>query len=394
MTNTTGFEALNGFPRHTISLANWRTRPYCFWSFRNVAEMVRSARIKTADARTLPAPVDNPELLAAPSFPGTDETIAGLLGRAQADSFLLSRGGEMVCEWHSPGVDRSDPHLVFSISKSITALVACILEDQGILDVGTPVGDLVPEARGSAYADATVRNLLDMRVSLDFDESYLSEQDYARYRRAMLWNPPTGDGSEEDGILVLLCSLGKADGPHGGDHAYLSPNSDMLGIVLERATGARFTDLCSDLLWQPLGASADALVTVDNLGAPRTAGGVFLRPHDLLALGQMLLDGGKAGGNQIISQRWIDDMRTNGDPDAWARGTQADFLKNGRYRSNWYQRGDGSNAFLAAGIHGQFLYCDPDTHTAIVCTASQHEPQNDALDQDMLALFANLAKPA
>ncbi|MCY0148131.1 beta-lactamase family protein [Hoeflea sp. G2-23] len=319
--------------------------------------------------------------------------MAGLLGRAQADSFLLSRDGEMVCEWHAPGVDRSDPHLVFSISKSITALVAGILEDRGILNVSTPVGDLVPETKGSAYADASVRDLLDMRISLDFDESYLSEQDYARYRRAMLWNPATGDGSEEKGLLALLGSLGKADGPHGGDHAYLSPNSDMLGIVLERATGTRFTDLCSDLLWQPLGASADALITVDNRGAPRTAGGISLCPHDLLALGQMLLDGGKAGGNQIISRRWIDDMRTNGDPGAWARGTQAEFLKTGRYRSNWYQLGGGSNAFLAAGIHGQFLYCDPDTNTVITCTASQHEPQNDALDQDMLALFANLAKP-
>ncbi|MCY0148130.1 hypothetical protein OEG84_10505 [Hoeflea sp. G2-23] len=44
MTKTTDFEALNGFPRHAITLTNWRTRPYCFWSFRHVAEMVRSAR--------------------------------------------------------------------------------------------------------------------------------------------------------------------------------------------------------------------------------------------------------------------------------------------------------------------------------------------------------------
>lgn len=383
------FETLNGFPRETITLANWRTRPYSFWSFRNVAEMVRSARIRTATPAPLPAVVENPELLARPAAPGADHTICELLTRSQADSLLVSKNGKIICEWHADNIDRADPHLIFSISKSITALVAGILEDQGILDPSIAVGELVPEAANSAYADATVQHLLDMRVSLDFDESYLSEEDYARYRRAMGWNPPLGN--DDEAMLSFLCSLKKADGPHGTDHCYLSPNSDMLGIVLERVSGERFSDLCSRLLWQPLGASADALITVDTQGAPRTAGGISCRPHDLLALGQMLINGGTAHGRQIISSRWIADMQQNGDEGVWARGTQADFLATGRYRHNWYQVGGGSNAFLAAGIHGQFLYCDPDTATAIVCTSSQHEPQSDEIDQPLLALFALLS---
>ncbi|EDQ34200.1 Beta-lactamase class C and other penicillin binding protein [Hoeflea phototrophica DFL-43] len=382
------FETVNGFARDTITLANWRTRPYCFWSFRNVSEMVRSARIRTSGPRPLPALAGNPEILARPAWPGAGQSMTELLARAQTDSLVVSRGAGILWEWHAPGVDRSDPHLIFSISKSIAALVAGILEDQGLLNPDTTIMELVPEVRGSAYEDATIRDLLDMRVSLDFDESYLSQGAYARYRRAMGWNPSIGDGSETDGMLALLRTLDKAEHAHGGDHAYLSPNSDMLGIVLERASGERFADLCSRLLWQPLAASADAFITVDNLGAPRTAGGISVRPHDLLALGEMLLSGGIGKGGRIVSERWIKDMRTMGDPDAWARGTQADFLEHGRYRSNWYQVGGGSNAFLAAGIHGQFLYCDPDTDTAIACTSSQHEPQSDGIDQEMLAMFA------
>lgn len=394
MAEITRFETVNGFARDAVSLSNWRTRPYNFWAFRHVSEMVQSARIKTGSPRELPAEAGNSDMMRRPAFPGSGETIAGLLTRGQTDSFLVSGNKETLCEWHAPGVDRDDPHLVFSISKSITALIAGILEHRGLLDVETAVGDLVPETRGSAYEDATVRHLLDMRVSLDFDESYLSEDAYARYRRAMAWNPPNGDGSEEAGLLSFLCTLTKADGPHGGDHAYLSPNSDMLGIVVERVGGARFSDLCSNHLWQPLAASADAEITVDHLGAPRTAGGMSLRPHDLLALGEMLLAGGRANGIQIVSPDWLEDMRSNGDPDAWARGSQQNFLKHGRYRSNWYQIGGRSNAFLAAGIHGQFLYCDPDTGTAIVCTSSQHEPQDDALDQDYLAMFAAISATA
>jgi CubicO group peptidase (beta-lactamase class C family) len=382
------FETANGFARNEITLANWRTRPYSFWSFRNVSEMVRSARIRTSDPRSLPAAAGNPEMIAQSAWPGAQQSVGELLARAQADSFLVSRKGQILSEWHAPGVDRNDPHLIFSISKSIAALIAGILEDQGLLRADSTVAELVPEIRGSAYEDATIRDLLDMRVSLDFDESYLSQGAYARYRRAMGWNPSIGDGSETEGMLALLRTLDKAEHAHGGDHAYLSPNSDMLGIVLERASGERFADLCSRLLWQPLAASADAFITVDNLGAPRTAGGISVRPHDLLALGEMLLADGTGKHGRVVSERWIKDMRTTGDPDAWARGTQADFLEHGRYRSNWYQVGGGSNAFLAAGIHGQFLYCDPDTGTAIACTSSQHEPQSDGLDQEMLAMFA------
>ena len=383
MARATKFEELNGFPRETITLSNWRTRPYSFWAFRNVAEMVRSSRIKTTTPSALPQVAENPELLARHS-------ISDLLARTETDSFILSKNGQLVCEWHAAGVDRSDPHLIFSISKSITALMAGILQDQGVLDPSTLVGTLVPEAADSAYADATVQHLLDMRVSLDFDESYLSQEAYARYRRAMSWNPPSSEGNDE-AMLSFLCSLQKASGPHGGDHDYLSPNSDMLGIVLERATGERFPDLCARLLWQPLGATSDAYITVDPEGAPRTAGGVSCRPHDLLAIGQMLINGGTANGKQIVSPRWIADMQQNGDEGVWARGTQASFLKTGRYRNNWYQVGGSSNAFLAAGIHGQFLYCDPDTNTVIVCTSSQSEPQSDVLDQGLLALFARLS---
>ncbi|KJS10036.1 MAG: hypothetical protein VR78_15095 [Hoeflea sp. BRH_c9] len=393
MASATEFETRNGFARDSISLANWRTRPYSFWSFRNVAEMVRSARIKTGGGDTLPELVENPGLLARPAAPGESQTISDQLTRSEADSFIVAKNGAVICEWHAPGVDRGDPHLLFSISKSITALVAGILQDQEMLDPSVLVGTLVPEAANSAYADATVQHLLDMRVSLDFDESYLSQEAYARYRRAMSWNPPSDDGNDQ-GMLSFLCSLQKAAGAHGGDHDYLSPNSDMLGIVLERATGERFNELCSRLLWQPLGATADAFITVDPQGAPRTAGGVSCRPHDLLSLGQMLIDGGTANGRQIVSERWIADMQQNGDAEVWARGSQAGFLKTGRYRNNWYQVGGGSNAFLAAGIHGQFLYCDPDTNTVIACTSSQSEPQSDARDQDLLALFAMLSKEA
>jgi CubicO group peptidase (beta-lactamase class C family) len=384
------FEKRNGFPRSAATLANWRKQPFSRWSFRNAAELVPSARIATDSPRTLPPRFHNQYLMGSPVHPGSDETLAWFLARSQTDSFLMSRNGQIVAEWHGTGVDRADPHLVFSVTKSVTALIFAILEEDGLVDPALPVGMILPETRDSAFGDATLRELLDMRVSLDFEESYLSDGDYARYRRAMLWNPSVV-GQPEEGLFEMLCSLRKGDAPHGGAHAYQSPNSDMLGVVIETLSGRRFTDLASDLIWKPLGASADAFLTVDRSGIPRTAGGLSCRPHDLLLLGEMMLNEGVGKAGRIVPARFIADMIENGDPEAWRIGDQADFLPGGRYRSQWYQLGGDSRAFLAAGIHGQYIYVDPDSRTVIVKFASQDEPQDDALDQENLALFRRLS---
>jgi hypothetical protein len=93
MTQPNQFETVNGFARDTITLANWRTRPYSFWSFRNVSEMVRSARIATSDPRALPAIARNQEALTQPAWPGAEQSTAELLARAQTDSIVVSRKG-------------------------------------------------------------------------------------------------------------------------------------------------------------------------------------------------------------------------------------------------------------------------------------------------------------
>ena len=386
-----GFERTYGFPRESVTLATWRQRPWNRWAFRHVSELVPSAVITANTTTPLPPVPESAAQLARPAFPQTSETLAEFLHRSETDSLLVMRNAEPVLEWHAPDIDRHDAHLIFSITKSLTALVAGQLEQEGLLDTASPVARYIPEAAGSAYEDATLRDLLDMRVSLDFEESYLSDGDYAAYRRAMLWNPaePT---REDRGLLALLCTLRKGPHAHGGVHTYQSPNTDMLGAVIERVTGERFAPLLSRMIWSPLGASADAFITVDRFGAPRTAGGMSCRPHDLARLGQMLLDGGVANGKRLVSESWLSDMRENGDPDVWARGSQADFLANGRYRSQWYQFGGASKVFLAAGIHGQFLWCDPESRTVIVKFASQNLPQDDALDQENIKLFQALSQ--
>lgn len=388
------FKDRHGFARADVTLANWRTAPYSRWTFQNVRDLVPTAVI-AAEVATVEAPLASDAFLDA-----TMET--GLAGAASArafldfahtDAFVLMRKGGVVAEYYAPHADPNAPHLVFSISKSLTAVISGILEAQGLIDPDRPVADYVAEAKGGVYGDCTYRDVLDMRVSLDFEEAYLDpDSAFARYRRAMLWNPPMPDAAPET-LASFLVTLQKAERPHGGPFYYASPNADLLGVVIERVTGARFADLTSELLWKPMGARGNADITVDAIGTPRTAGGVSMTARDLARLGELLRNDGLHNGRQVVPADWIRDMRENGDAGAWQQGRNVD-LPNGRYRSQWYQSGEADGAFCAIGIHGQWLYVDPSTETVVVKMSSQPEPLGDEENQDMFTFFRALCRRA
>ena len=388
------FKDRHGFARADITLANWRTAPYSRWTFQNVRDLVPTAVI-AAEVPAAEAPLASDAFLDAPMETGLAGAASAraFLDFAHTDAFVMMRRGEVVAEHYAAHADPAAPHLVFSISKSLTAVVSGILEAQGLIDPDRPVVDYLPEASGSVYGDCTYRDVLDMRVSLDFEEAYLDPHGaFARYRRAMLWNPPAPDIAPET-LASFLVTLEKAERPHGGPFYYASPNADLLGVVIERVTGARFADLASDLLWKPMGAKGNADITVDAIGTPRTAGGVSMTARDLARLGELLRNHGVRNGRQIVPEGWIRDMQENGDREAWQQGRNVD-LPNGRYRSQWYQSGEEDGAFCAIGIHGQWLYVDPSTETVIVKLSSQPEPLGDEENQDVFTFFRALCRRA
>jgi hypothetical protein len=235
VTGRTVFEEKFGFRRDEVTLANWRTAPFSRWAFQNVTEIVPSVVQIYGQAQD-EEPADAGGLLGeAVELPGGAQTVQAFLERTHTDALTIMRGGAFIADWSAPHTRFGTPHLAFSISKSLTAVIAGILEGDGLLDPDAPVIRYVPEAARSAYADATVRHVLDMTVGLDFEEAYLEpESVFARYRQAMLWNP----GGNGESLLDLLCDLKRLPGPHGEVFRYRSPNSDMLGIIIERASGA------------------------------------------------------------------------------------------------------------------------------------------------------------
>ncbi len=390
MTGKTAFETRYGFTRKDVRLDSWRLAPFNRWSFQNVGELVPSAHIPAAPvseepAKSLGALLEKKMLLA-----GGSETVESFLKRSDTDGLTILKAGKPVGDWSAPHMAFGARHIIFSISKSVTAILAGILEGEGLLDPNAPVTKYIPEAKGSAYGDASVRNVLDMTVSLDFEEAYLDpESAFARYRRSTLWNP--GGGSES--LATFLLTIQRLAEPHGQTYRYRSPNSDMLGILVERASGKRVSELLSEKLWLPLGAASEMSVTVDMEGTARTAGGMSMTPRDLARIGEMMRQGGTANGRQIVPEAWVrDTVATGGSHEAWRRGAMVFLFPKGRYRNKWYQTGHDSGAYCGIGIHGQWLYVNPKTEVVITKMSSQPEPVDDKLDEDIVTFLDALSR--
>src|SRR5262249_4405055 len=157
-------------------------------------------------------------------------------------------------------------------------------------------------------------------------------------------------------------------------------NTDLLGWILERASGVRFADLLSTLLWQPMGAQCSAYITVDRLGAPRCAGGICTTTMDLARVGQLILQNGRRNDTQIIPARWIEDMRGAGDAKAWAAGDLLSYFgdRTMHYRNQWYMLRDKDIAF-GLGVYGQNVFVDQANELVIAKLSSQAPPLDAGL---------------
>lgn len=387
------FERRFGFPRSAVTLANWRRHPFSRWSFQHVRELAPTAVMnrRRADA---PAAPEAGALWREPLDPdgesgGDPVALGAFLDATATDILLVLKHGRPVAEWIAPHAERAEPHLLFSVSKSLTALVAGALAAQGLCDLEAPVAHYLPEVAGSAYADATLRHLLDMRTSLGFDELYGDEAGWgARYCRAVLWDPQGAHPPESH--LSLLLSIAKGRSGHGGPFRYRSANSDMLGAALARAGAKPFAALAAEHLWEPLGARSEASVTVDREGTAQTAGGMSAAAHDLAAAGELMRRGGALGNRRVLPESFVRDTIEAGDRDAWNAGDFAAVFPGARYRNKWYALPRG--AFFACGIHGQWLFVDPRRAVTIVKLSSQAEAKSDALDRRTLKVLETLAE--
>ena len=338
-----------------VTLANWRTAPYNRWAFHHVRELIPTAEIANDPARVTPLPAEPRPLF--------DERF---LADTDTDGIVALHRGRLVFERYFNGMSAETPHILMSVSKSMLGLVIGALK----LDVERLVTSVLPELEGTAYRGASIRNLLDMRAGVAFNEDYLATSGpIIAYRKATGWNPIEAGDAPSD-LRGFYQDLKTRDGEHGARRFhYISPNSDLLGWVVERAAGRRFADLASELLWKPIGAERSAYITVDRLGAPRCAGGMCATVRDLARVGLWMIRN---------PTPWIEDIERNGDREAWDAGSFVPYYPGLpiKYRSKWYVVEGDAPLLFGMGIHGQNLFVDRRNEIVIAKVSSQAQPMD------------------
>jgi CubicO group peptidase (beta-lactamase class C family) len=354
-------------PESRVTLANWQDPPFNRWAFQHVRELIPTARIPRGDGPASPLPRAERDVLPFRFRSGHRElSVAELLAQTHTDGFLVLHRGQVVAEHYFNGLAPDVPHLLMSVSKSVTSAVAGILAGRGLLRTGAAVEEVVPELAGTSFQGASVQDLLDMRAGTHFDESYENpESDVRGYERVYLWRPDDGQPRPPD-ALAYFATLHN-DGAHGGPFRYRSILTDVLAWVLERAAGDRLHQLIARELWQPMGAEFDAEVTVDARGNSMADGGICATLRDLGRFGQLFLDRGQAGGRAVVPSAWIDDTIA-GAPDgaqAFADHSMPGNPAGAHYRNCWWVADPGLPFFFGSGINGQNVYVHMPSQTVV-----------------------------
>lgn len=354
---------------------NFLEFPQIRWTLSHMRELVPTVSVWRGESppSTLgqPLPADEAAIdsLAFTDMHGRARRWDEALHDTYTDGILVLHRGRCVYQRYFGALQPHTPHSCFSITKSYAATLAATLVHEGVLDEAKRIPHYLPEMHGTAYADATLRELLDMQIGVAYSELYADPNaqiwDYAR-AGGLRPRPPGYSGPAD--FYAYLATLRK-DGAHGQAFAYKTVNTELLCWLMKRATGQPLAEMLSDRLWSQLGCEQDGYLTVDSLGVPMGGGGLNASLRDMARFGELMLREGTWTGRQLVPAAVVADIRRGSDPAKFSKAGYT-LLPGYSYRSMWWVTHNELDAFEGRGIHGQRLYIAPKAEMVVARFAS------------------------
>ena len=381
--------------KYQVTLDNWRKHPFNSWSFVNVRNLIPTSPIYNnpdKEVKLQKQLIDIDDLVI--DHKNTSYKLKEIFKICDTDAFLVMHKGKIKFEFYDKFTRFNTPHIIFSVSKSLTSLLTGILVEKKVININNYISHILPETKGTAYENATVRNVLDMSIASGFIEDYTGQAEiFKKYRSSTGWDlPETKSKQTVKGLHDFLSSMPKSNQKHGKKYHYCSPHSDLLGWIIERASGENYSKIMADLLFKKAGINHEANVTVDKWGASRAAGGISVSPYDLLLLSELVRNHGSNKNGQVIPAAWIEDFVNNKNNNSYLNQDNLERFPNGNYRSKWYQTGFKDNEYCAIGIHGQNIWINPQKEITIVRMSSASDPINIKTEELMFSVFNEISK--
>jgi hypothetical protein len=369
------------FPKTRWSFSNYRQ----FGPTVGIASAERTAPLRRAERRDIDA------VTFLPIGGTTPITWAQSLAANYTDGIVVLHKGRLVFERYFGVTTAQTQHIAFSVTKSFVGTLAETLIAEGKLDPDALVTRYVPELAGSGFADATVRQVMDMTTGLDFDETYTDPNaDIFAHAMAGGIGPRPAGYQGPEGFYAYLRTVKKA-GEHGARFTYRTVNSDALGWMIARVAGKPLHVLLEERIWKPLGMEHEAAMQVDRIGTAFAGGGLMPTLRDMARFGEMLRRNGKLAGRQVIPAAAVAAIRAGADKAKFASAGYST-LPGWSYKSQWWVSHNAHGAFMARGVFGQAIYIDPKAEMVIARFASHPKAGNVANDPVSLPAYQALAE--
>lgn len=213
-------------------------------------------------------------------------------------AFLVIKNDSVVVEKYYDGHDEKKVSNSFSMAKSVTSLLMFFaIQDGFIKGTEQKASDFLPQFNATEFGKKlTVGDLSRMTAGLDWDESYYSPFNV------------TTESYYGDELEKLMQKVSVSSAPNQEFH-YQSGATELLGMVIKKATGKTLSAYVQEKLWIPLGMESDALWTIDQKdGIEKTFCCINATARDFAKLGQFVLQKGKWNGVQLLDSKYIETM--------------------------------------------------------------------------------------
>jgi CubicO group peptidase (beta-lactamase class C family) len=278
-----------------------------------------------------------------PSFThaGRTWTVDQYMEAYRVSGLLVIQDGRVLLEKYGLGRGPKDRWTSFSVAKSMTAtLVGAAIQDGHIKSLKTPVTDILPELKGSAYEGVTLRQLLMMSSGVRWNEDYSDPN--SDVAKGPLEGLKLAEGKPGlNPVVAYMRTLPRAHAP-GTKFNYNTGETDLVGILLARAVGKGLAEYASEKIWKPYGMEAEGVWVTDPGGLERGGCCMSMTLRDYGRIGQFVLDDGVIDGRPVL-------------PPGWAREATTKQIENGQagYGYFWWMQPNG--AYQATGIFGQSI---------------------------------------
>jgi CubicO group peptidase (beta-lactamase class C family) len=283
------------------------------------------------------------------SYQGHDWTLASYMEAQRSAGIIIIQDGKVRAERYGLGLTAQGRWASFSVAKSLTStLVGAAIRDGFIKSVSEPITRYIPELAGSGYDGVTIEQILTMSSGVRWNEAYADPRsDVAQF------GAQQAEGTV-DPVTSYMRKLPRAAQP-GTKWNYNTGETNLIGVLVERATGKTLSSYLQEKIWQPFGMERDAAWLLNSGG--HEFGGCCIQAslRDYARFGLFVLGDGKAGGQDVVPLGWFEKAVT----------TQKDIGTPGfGYGYQWWTRDDGS--FAARGIFGQMIFIDPKRKLVVV----------------------------